>query len=109
MEASKYLPKWRKTVAEAARQAVGDDFQLIPKPVEVVMQLDFVLPRPKSTPKNQLHPSAAKRPDLDKLARAILDSLTGVIYEDDCQVVDMQVTKVVGLPGEPPGVYATIK
>ena len=33
-------------------------------------------------------------PDLDKLARAILDALTGIAYRDDSQVVVLEVEKV---------------
>jgi Holliday junction resolvase RusA-like endonuclease len=42
----------------------------------------------------------AKRPDVDKLARACLDALTqsGAI-RDDAQVVMLGATKVYGLPG----------
>ena len=36
------------------------------------------------------------RPDVDKLARALLDALTGVVYHDDGQVVDLHVTKIYG-------------
>ena len=35
-----------------------------------------------------------KKPDLDKLIRAILDSLTGIVYKDDCQVWNIHASKV---------------
>jgi len=36
------------------------------------------------------------KPDVDKLARALLDALTGVAYGDDAQVVEMHVCKTYG-------------
>lgn len=33
------------------------------------------------------------RPDVDKLARSILDAMTGLVYNDDGQVVDLRVAK----------------
>lgn len=38
------------------------------------------------------------RPDLDKLARAVNDALTKVIFKDDSQVVQMLIKKVYGFP-----------
>jgi Holliday junction resolvase RusA-like endonuclease len=40
------------------------------------------------------------RPDIDKLARAVLDAMTGPIIYDDAQVVRLLVTKCYDLnPG----------
>lgn len=38
-----------------------------------------------------------KKPDLDKLARAVQDALTGILYKDDCQVCCLSVQKQYGL------------
>jgi crossover junction endodeoxyribonuclease RusA len=71
----------------------------------------FVLRRPKSTRKTN-PPStmalAAKRPDIDKLVRAVLDALTGVWFKDDAQVVDLIVAKRVAEPGISPGLTVTM-
>ncbi len=40
-----------------------------------------------------------RRPDVDKLARAVLDSLTGVLFADDGQIVRLTAEKVYGTPG----------
>lgn len=56
-------------------------------------------PRPKShfTSKGGLVKGAPMRPvtkpDVDKLARAVLDALTGHAFRDDSQVVDLHVVK----------------
>ncbi len=38
-------------------------------------------------------------PDLDKLCRACLDSLTGIVWRDDSQVVRLEANKDYGAPG----------
>ena len=78
--------------AEVRRQLEFTD-GVLTGPVEVL--LHFELARPKSA--RRLLPST--KPDLDKLARAVLDALTGVVFKDDAQVVDLRVTKRYGTPG----------
>lgn len=38
-----------------------------------------------------------KKPDVDNIAKAILDSLNGLAYDDDSQVVRLSIDKVYGL------------
>ncbi len=75
------------------------------------LHVAFTLRRPKSTRKRN-PPSttalAAKRPDIDKLVRAVLDALQAVWYSDDSQVVDLSVSKRVAEPGCGPGVVVTM-
>lgn len=67
-----------------------------PVPVEgpLTMTLVFEVPRPKSTPKRVQYP--IKRPDLSNMLKAIEDALTGVVYRDDAQIVELSVTKRFG-------------
>jgi len=60
----------------------------------------FRMPVPKSR-KNEW-PIARNRGDIDKLCRAVLDELTGVLIVDDAQVVMLGASKVYA-PDEPPG------
>lgn len=54
------------------------------------------------------YPSPAVRPDIDKLARAVLDALTAAhIWQDDGQVTDLRVTKHYGKPGVTVRVWTT--
>lgn len=57
----------------------------------VAVGLRFHLPRPKSKPKAK-YPTT--KPDVDKLARAAIDALSGVAFKDDNQVVAVQARKV---------------
>lgn len=81
------LALWRADIANAARNAQLD---IAKEGVEV--HLTFVMLKPKSV--NRLEPHI--RPDIDKLARAVLDGLTGVAYEDDQQVVKLTAVKEYG-------------
>jgi crossover junction endodeoxyribonuclease RusA len=56
-------------------------------------------------PKKPKFPAApAARLDADKLARAALDALTGMIYRDDSRVVRLAVSKLWAAPDELEGV-----
>ena len=35
-----------------------------------------------------------KKPDIDNVAKAITDAMNGIVYQDDCQIVSLHVTKV---------------
>lgn len=108
VEMSKAVGPWREAVrAETAKIAKW----VSTEPVEV--HIIFGLNRPKGhyrTGRNAhlLRDGApefpAGRPDLDKLARAVLDGLTaGGAWKDDSQVVVLQVAKVYNEAGEVPG------
>ncbi len=83
----------------------------------VGLRITFFLPRPKGdygTGRNAgqvkasapLHP--AKKPDVDKLVRAILDSLTGIVYHDDAQVIQVAAAKRYSPDGQP-GAKVTVQ
>lgn len=76
----------------------------LPKPAAgpVSLSLLFVMPTPKR--KAPLAGAWACKPDLDKLARSVLDALTGVLYVDDQQVDSMDLSKRFHGVGEEPGV-----
>lgn len=87
---------WQALITDAALQAVGDEPPLT-GPVHI--GLHFTLPRPKTV--KRTHPTV--KPDLDKLARAALDALTGTVFTDDAQVLHLTATKdYLGAPGALP-------
>lgn len=91
------LRLWRTVVADAARVARGDQ-PPFEGPVEVTAR--FVMPRPKSAKKMQRW--HAKRPDIDKLTRALLDSLTDAgVFTDDAQVAELAIRKLLADPADP--------
>jgi Holliday junction resolvase RusA-like endonuclease len=101
---------WRDLIAhEAAKHCVT----LMAGPV--IVECDFFLRRPKShfgtgrnagTLKASAPTHVDRAPDVDKLVRACLDALTGVVFADDCQVVDLYATKAWTVSGE--GVHVRV-
>ena len=59
------------------------------------VEADFWFQRPKSSP-TRIFPTV--KPDIDKLCRSICDGMTGVLYVDDCQVVEIVARKWYGEP-----------
>jgi Holliday junction resolvase RusA-like endonuclease len=93
IESSKALRPWRRHVTETVTQALGD-WKLTKDPIKVRINFELQRPESVSNPKRKSwreHPTV--KPDVDKLARAILDSLTGVVYVDDSQVIKLTVEK----------------
>lgn len=93
------LQAWRHAVSDEARKArESAQTEMLDGPV--VVEVEFRMAKPKSAPKRrETWPIGARSGDLDKLARAVLDALTGVIFLDDSQVIALRVTKEWGPPG----------
>ena len=91
------LALWRGTIAAIARSTNIKKAQ-----VGVDMDLLFIFNKPKTVKRAEPY----VRPDLDKLIRAVLDSLTDVAYEDDQQVVRLTAEKAYG---ETEGVHIRIR
>lgn len=97
---------WMDAVAHRAAQAM-DGCELFDGPVSVLVE--FYFPRPKShyyTSKarsGELRDDApelhSKKPDCDKLVRAIGDGMTGVVYRDDSQIAVLMVRKLYSPSG----------
>lgn len=113
-DAGKGNKEWRKVVALKARSHMA---YLGSKPLDraAELHLQFIQERPKShyrTGKNadKLKDDAPKlpisKPDCLKLARAVEDALTGIMYVDDCLVVSGSQSKRYG---EIAGVMITVK
>lgn len=82
------LNHWRAQVALAAYDVWGDHPLL---DEALVVGLDFYVAKPASSPKRRLYPD--RRPDIDKLTRAVLDALTGVVFTDDARIVSLAAHK----------------
>jgi len=95
-----YTPKktsdYETQVREAAKQAMTRE----PLETPLATFLYFRLPIPKSYPKKRIQACLngserpIKKPDLDNLAKSVLDGLNGVVYLDDSQLVSLHITKV---------------
>ena len=85
-------------VAAAGKQAMADaGLELLETPLNV--RIDVFVQIPKSFSKKKREQALASeifptsRPDIDNVAKAILDALNTVVYEDDDQVVNLSVSK----------------
>lgn len=99
---------WDANVREMARVVVGERVApcFVDQPLRVT--LTFRMARTaghwgKGKRAGQLLPSAPlyprNKPDADKLARATLDSLTGIVFDDDARIVQLSIEKVFATPG----------
>lgn len=91
IEASKYLPAWRKAI-ETECQSLFDE------PIDGALEVElwFYLPKPSSVSRD--YPTVM--PDTDKLVRGVLDGLTkGGAIVDDARVVDLHAYKRYSVDG----------
>jgi len=100
-----YTPKNTRKWEEFVRfQAL----QYRPKEVPecaIEMELLFLIPRPKSLPKKVKY--HIKKPDIENLAKSILDALQGIFYRNDSQIYKLSLIKEYST--ERYGVEITIK
>lgn len=106
---------WKALVSDAAAQAMtyhdetaeGADGYWPPLEGPLLLELTFWMPRPKGhfgTGANagKVRGSAprfpAVKPDVLKLARAVEDALSGIVYRDDSQIVVETLQKAYGEP-----------
>ena len=91
------------------QQCAGVKF---PEDVPLGVRINAYFPIPKSTSKKKRAQMESgdimhlKKPDCDNVAKAILDSLNGIAYNDDSQVCDLTVKKFYS---ENPRVCITIE
>ena len=75
------LMPWRQAIAAVAATCWPGEPTVLPVSLTII----FHMRKPKSARKAATWPIT--RPDVDKLARAVLDAIDGVCYGDDSQVV----------------------
>ena len=99
-----YTPAKTREYEERIRNAAMSEMgrsKILPwkdkQPLKVIIECFFALP--KSATKRQridvLEHRAfpLKKPDIDNVAKSILDAMNGYVYGDDSQVTDLVITK----------------
>jgi crossover junction endodeoxyribonuclease RusA len=112
VESSKAVTPWRTDCKHAALACLPHDWNpSLPMAVSVV----FRFKRPAGQigkrgikPSAPAHLTSAKAGDLDKILRSTFDSLTGVAFNDDRQVVSVNASKRYCTTDEPQGAVITI-
>ncbi len=97
---------WKGVVKVVARAACS-----IPLTGPVKVRLEFLLSRPghlrwKTRPMPRMWCSV--KPDADNLAKAVLDAMLGVCFEDDAQVCQLIVEKFIAGGDERPSVTVEV-
>ena len=94
------------------RMVAGETWGRAPEEGPVALFLTFYLPIPRSWSKKRRMAALAGeiwptgRPDLDNLAKAVIDAIIGVVIADDRQIVELSVAKFYGAN---PGVNITLR
>jgi len=76
------------------------------KDVPLKMKIDAFFEIPKSYTKKKIEAKAkdellpTKKPDIDNIAKIVLDALNNLAYNDDTQVIELNVSKRYGLEEE---------
>jgi len=109
---SRTMP-WRQEVARTARFVAARTPGAWPTDAPVRLEVAFYLARPQGhygakgmRGAARLHPST--KPDIDKLVRSLEDALSGIVYHDDAQVVELQASKLYALRTDPPRAVVTV-
>jgi Holliday junction resolvase RusA-like endonuclease len=94
-----YTPKktaeYETDIAFKAAQLMGD-IPPLETPVEVGVHAYYPIPASWSKKRQQAAMDGLEipgKPDLDNVAKAVLDALNGVVYVDDKQVITLWLTK----------------
>jgi len=110
-QGAKVLPVWQARIAHEAKMSGA---VVAEGPVSVCAWFSFTRPKSHSN-RHGLRADAPLRPtsravgDVDKLARALLDALTGVVWHDDSQCCSLRVSKHYCKPGAADGVAVEIR
>jgi Holliday junction resolvase RusA-like endonuclease len=79
-----------------ARADAGYNGLFAEKHVAVGVEMRFYFAKPPSISKKRIHDVV--KPDLSKLVRSTEDALSGVIYCDDAQIIQLKTSKQYGIP-----------
>ena len=90
-----YTPKTTAEYENLVKLKAEEKFKH-PLKGSVCLAIRFYLPRPqrliwKKKPMPEIY--SDKRPDIDNLAKAVIDGLNGIAFFDDGQIADLHITK----------------
>jgi len=90
-----YTPKSTSIFENLVKMKAEEQFKH-PLDGSISLAIRFYLPRPqrliwKRKPMPEIY--SDKRPDIDNLAKAVIDGLNGVAFKDDGQIADLHITK----------------
>ena len=113
VESSKNVKPWRQDVKFTALAVKPTKWDTTPA-MSLSVVFRFLRPSSHYGKKNTVLPSApqhctsARNGDIEKLIRSTNDALTGVLFDDDRQVVTVTATKRYCTENEQPGAVITL-
>jgi Holliday junction resolvase RusA-like endonuclease len=92
---------YENKIRDIAMVAMGSSKPLT-TPLEAFIYISYPVPASYSKSRTKVCLEGlerpTKKPDIDNVIKAFLDSMNGIIYVDDTQVVELHSTKVYGEP-----------
>lgn len=92
---NKKLKPWRQEISGIASMQVANRELILSNDAPRYIDLKFYFQRPKSAKNRE---GMIVKPDIDKLVRGVLDSLTGILFRDDSLIVSVKAEKHYGVP-----------
>lgn len=94
--AQRYLTYKKAIQSAISEQVIVNHREPTKNPVAVYITFFMPIPNSWSKRKKKLAPSVrhTKKPDIDNMVKGLFDSLNGIIWKDDNQVVICQAEKV---------------
>lgn len=93
-----YIPartrKYRKAIQDAFIASCGGRVSPIPKGTPVKLSIIVQRALPKSRPRKIDSESDTFKPDVDNIAKNVMDALNGLAWDDDSQVVEQSIRKM---------------
>lgn len=103
-DTNRNLKTWQTVIMSAASAAIqrlpAGERDMVDGPV--ALSVAFYLPRPRSLKASTR--AHIRKPDIDKIVRAVLDALESVVYFSDAQVVNLVAVKRYARANESPRV-----
>lgn len=94
-EKSRNYKAYVKLLASEAMQNIGLTLTELPLGVEIITDVGIPASKSKKFKEQALNglQLPIKKPDVDNVAKIILDSISGIVYKDDKQIVKLTVSK----------------
>ena len=91
---------YENLVRTSFRQAYQDHIPVTDKEIRAEIRAYYGMPKASKKKTAQMIDGTIrpkKKPDLDNIAKAVLDSLNGIAYKDDSQIVTLSISKQYSL------------
>lgn len=114
-QASKKLPAWRRDIVAEVKRMLETQaehgFEWVVNDEPYALDLWFIFDRPKSQSKAERESMWRwRRPDIDKLVRAVMDALeVAGVLADDARIVDLKATKSYAQENQRAGVSILLR